>query len=341
MSRWWKVPRTEDARAAAPGVTVPPGTIHLERFSSSWNTTDAADDPTDSQVSDATDLPHLTVTSSDAAQPPDQPRRAWVEQIMSVPVSFHLRGPLADERGATAGGPDDVANAAVQAAITDLLRVEELFSVYRPRSEVSLIRSGRLGLADADPLVKEVATLCERAREVTGGWFDADLPDASGTRRFTPTGLVKGWAVERVTRQLSETMPDHDVLVNAGGDIAVQCGRTDTPDWFLGIEDPADPNRVLATVPLRTGGMATSGAARLGSHVVDPRTGLPATGLRSVTVIGPDLMWADVQATAAFAMGEGCLEYLAELSGHLGFVVLGDGTTRTVPGAAEASTPTG
>jgi thiamine biosynthesis lipoprotein len=274
----------------------------------------------------------------------DQPRRAWVEHVMSMPVSIHVRGPLARRRTApTARGddvvaPDGAAGLAVRAAVAELHRAEELFSVFRPDSEVSRIRSGELGLEDADPLVREVAALCRHARKVTGGWFDANLPGPDGVRRFNPTGLVKGWVTERVTDRLSEALPDHDVLVNAGGDIAVRCRRTDTPDWSLGIEDPADRGRVLATVRLRTGGMATSGTAARGAHIVDPATGRPATDLRSVTVVGPSLLWADVQATAAFAMGEACCGQLAGLPGHLSFVVLSDGSTRTLRG--DGSGPT-
>jgi thiamine biosynthesis lipoprotein len=47
-------------------------------------------------------------------------------------------------------------------------------------------------------------------------------------------------------------------------------------------------------------------------------------------VIGPDLMWADVHATAAFAMGPACIDHLAALPDHLGFVVFLDGSTRTI-----------
>lgn len=288
------------------------------------------------------DLPALTVGADDVTPAPDQPRRAWVEQVMGMPVSFHVRGPLARDgadRTSASGAGTDAASAAVQGVIADLHRIEEIFSTFRASSQVSRIRTGRLALEAADLWVQEVATLCDRAREVTGGWFDADLPDPDGVRRFNPTGLVKGWAIERVTRTLAAALPGHDVLVNAGGDIAVRCSRTDTPDWVLGIEDPAQRSRMLATVPLRNGGTATSGTAARGAHILDPATGRPVTTLRSVTVIGPDLMWADVHATAAFAMGEACFDHLATLTDHLSLVVLGDGTTRTIAGSDRHSDP--
>ena len=275
-------------------------------------------------------LPRLDAHPDELRPAPEQPRRAWVEQVMGMPVSVHVRGPLA--RG-------DDADAAVARGVADLHRTDEIFSTWQAGSQISRLRRGELTAADADPWVREVIALCDEARERTGGWFDALLPDRSdrsdrsdGERRFDPTGLVKGWAIERVTRALSADLPDHDVLVNAGGDLAVRCRRTDTPDWHLGVEDPADRSRLLATVPLRTGGMATSGAAARGAHILDPHSGDPVARGGSVTVVGPDLLWADVHATAAFAQGAGCEPYLARLAGHLSFVVRPDGTTATITG---------
>ena len=249
-----------------------------------------------------------------------------------MPVSFHVRGPLARTEGSEV-------DAAVRRAIVDLHRTDTLLSTWKADSEVSRLRRGELAPADCDPWIREMIDLCGQAKERTGGAFDADLPDADGIRRFNPTGLVKGWAIERVARALTAALPDHDVLVNAGGDIAVRCRRTDTPDWMLGIEDPADRTRTLGCVPLRTGGMATSGTAARGAHILDPSSGRPVTELRSVTVVGPDLMWADVHATAAFVLGDACVDHLARLADHLSFVVFGDGSTRIVTGTATPSRP--
>jgi len=270
------------------------------------------------------DLP-ADASADDVPPVPEQPRRAWVEQIMGMPISIHVRGPLAREG---AGGAEE----AVGRAMDDLRRVEAVFSTYRADSEISRMRAGTLAATEADPWVREVVALCDEARDRTGGWFDAHLPGPDGVRRFDPTGLVKGWAVERAARALAAQLPDHDALVNAGGDVALRCDRTDTPDWRLGIEDPADRTRLLATVPLRTGGMATSGTAARGAHIIAPRTGERVDRGGSVTVVGPDLTWADVHATAAFAQGDGAERYLATLAGHLSFVVRPDGTTATIEG---------
>jgi thiamine biosynthesis lipoprotein len=71
--------------------------------------------------------------------------------------------------------------------------------------------------------------------------------------------------------------------------------------------------------------VATSGTYERGLHVIDPRTGRPAGRLRSVTVVGRDLAVADAYATAAVAMGEAGLRWLAGLRDHECGVVAEDG----------------
>jgi thiamine biosynthesis lipoprotein len=102
----------------------------------------------------------------------------------------------------------------------------------------------------------------------------------------------------------------HDALVCAGGDIAAACDRTDTPDWRVGIEDPRDRCRVLRTICMRDGAVATSGTAARGAHIVDPVTGAPAAGLLSATVVGASLTRADVDATATFVRGAAAVGWL-------------------------------
>jgi thiamine biosynthesis lipoprotein len=254
----------------------------------------------------------------------DLPRRASVAQIMTLPISVHVRGPLA--------GSESVA--ALVSDLYEALRAdEEMFSIWRPDSPVSRIWDGRDSLRDAPPRIRRVAALCELAGQRTGGAFSGWLPGPDGRVRFQPTGLVKGWAVQQAftmfVRRLGE-LGRHDALVNAGGDIAVHCERTDTPDWTIAIEDPRDRNRVLRTLKLRTGAVATSGTAARGHHITVPATGVPADGLWSATIIGPELTWADVYATAAFVKGPRALAWIATLHGHAGILVGRDGRVSTV-----------
>jgi thiamine biosynthesis lipoprotein len=256
----------------------------------------------------------------------EQPRRAFVAQIMGLPVSVHLRGPQA--RGPEAAG-------AVQDLFASLRADDEQFSTWTPDSPVSQIRRGQLRLQDAGNRVREVAALCAEARERTGGSFSAWLPGPDGRPCFDPTGLVKGWAVEQAFAGLLVRLSGlgrHDALVSAGGDVMLACTRTDTPDWAVGIEDPRDRRRVLRTIRLRNAAIATSGAAARGEHILDPGTGRPARDLLSATVIGPSLLWADVYATAAFVRGVRAASWMAGLPQHAAVLVHSDGRVETSPG---------
>lgn len=251
-------------------------------------------------------------------------RRAWVRQVMGLPVSIHLRGDSARSV---------LADARVEATYDLLRAIDVLFSPYRPDSQVSRVDRGELTVGQAHPLVAEVVGLCRTARVLTGGAFDAWRPDR-GRTRFDPTGLVKGWAVQRAAEHLAAGL-DCDVTVNAGGDIAVQPGSRPQP-WRIGIEDPRDPRQVLAVLPVAAGGVATSGTAHRGRHLVDPRTGLaPGGDVLSVTVVGPSLLWADVLATAAFVRGPDGLALVEDLAGYEALVV-GPDAFRTTSGLTVA-----
>jgi thiamine biosynthesis lipoprotein len=231
---------------------------------------------------------------------------------MGMPVSIHLRGPDLHSRRVVD---------AVTSAFAELRQADLRFSPYRPDSEVSRIRDGRLAPADGSPPLREVTALCAEAADRTDGWFDAHPTGPDGRAWFDPTGLVKGWAVERAAVVLAAALPSHDRSVNAGGDVLVDRVRPENPPWAVGVEDPADRSRLVAVVHLDRGGVATSGTAARGPHIRNPRTGRPATELRSVTVVGPSLMWADVHATAAFARGADAVTGLSGLADHRWVVV--------------------
>ncbi|MGC4889459.1 FAD:protein FMN transferase [Micromonospora sp. DT227] len=250
-------------------------------------------------------------------------RRAWVAQVMGLPVSVHLRGPRVRT---------GVVEERVARLFAELRAVDAVFSTYRPDSVLGRLRGAPPGpAATADPLVREVAGLCETARVRTGGWFDARrLPLPRGGTGYDPSGLVKGWAVERAARHLTD-LADHDLCLNAGGDVLLRAGPG-RPAWRIGIEDPDRPDLVLDVVERAAGAVATSGTARRGAHITDPRAGRPAEAVRSVTVVGPELLWADVYATAAVARGTDALDWLATLDGYAALLVDAAGRVRATPG---------
>ncbi len=213
-------------------------------------------------------------------------RRAFVEQVMGIPVSIHVRGAVGDDRVETA----------VAQVFGVLRRVDAVFSTWREDSDLMRVRRGELRDSEAHPWLAEVAALCDEAERRTHGLFSSL---ATGTEP-DPTGLVKGWAVEQAARHLQHA-PGISFCVNVGGDLLAGAGAGAAPSvWRVGVEDPRDRLRVEATVELSRGGLATSGNAARGAHIADPRSGRRVQRDGSATVWGPSLLWADVWATALF-----------------------------------------
>jgi thiamine biosynthesis lipoprotein len=164
--------------------------------------------------------------------------------------------------------------------------VDAMFSTYRADSEISRLDRGEAFAPH--PLVRSVLARCEALRVETGGLFDVR---AGG--RLDPSGYVKGWAVQRAARFGRGLF-----LIDAGGDMVLRGA------WRVGIRHPYDRDRLAAAITLSDCAVATSGPYERGPHIIDPRSGLPASGLSSVTIVGDDLGTVDAYATAAFASGD-------------------------------------
>ena len=104
--------------------------------------------------------------------------------------------------------------------------------------------------------------------------------------------------------------------------------------WRVGVRHPNTPTSCARSSTLTDGAVATSARYERGDHILDGRTGRPATGLLSLTVVAPTLTEADSVATAAFAMGAEGVDWAAALDGLRG--VRGG---RGAPGAADAGLP--
>ncbi len=244
--------------------------------------------------------------------------------VFSFAVAVPGRG---EGEGLDAGlhaGPDTGparVHAAIDAAMRSMHTVDAAWSPYREDSLVGLLRrdqpaadpTGDLGLED-------VLERCEVAWRVTGGAFDPwGLPGG-----FDPSGLVKGWAVERAVRVL-EAAGLHDVAVGGGGDLVFRGHAPGRVGWMVGLRDPGDAGRVLARCAVGDAAVATSGIYERGRHVIDPRTGRTDGDLVAVTVVGPDLGYADAFATALLAEGRCDPGWLGSLPGYRALGVFADG----------------
>jgi thiamine biosynthesis lipoprotein len=244
----------------------------------------------------------------------------YVEHVMGMPISLALRGRHAD---------DALARLAWSESMAVLRQADRVFSTYRADSFISRLRRGEIGLEDCPPDVAEVLALGDVAERESAGAFSIRLPGPDGRVVLDPSGVVKGWAAERAATALAD-LPGTDFCLSAGGDMTCRTADPAGRPWRIGIEDPADPTRVLAVIPVFSGAVATSGTAHRGQHLVDARTGQAPLGVASVTVVTGSLTWADIDATAAYAQGPEAAHWLETRPGRSGLVVWADGSTTVV-----------
>ena len=182
------------------------------------------------------------------------------EKVMGTVVSFTVvPGDL----------PAAAARAAVEAACRVLHRADAVFSTWNLASPVSRLRRGEVTLDRVPAEVSEVLTLCQTAREASEGWFDPwALPGG-----FDPTGLVKGWAVERAAGVLQRAGIDA-ALVNGGGDLTVFGSPAPGRRWRVGIRHPWRADALACIVQPRAA-VATSADYERGAHLLDPADRAP------------------------------------------------------------------
>ncbi|SDE19873.1 FAD:protein FMN transferase [Pedobacter soli] len=246
-------------------------------------------------------------------------------------------------------------NAAIDAAVAEVTRIERLLTTFNESSQTCQINSA----AGVSPVRvdQEVIALIERAQkisEITDGAFDitygsidkrlwnfdqhmTSLPDqqtalasvdlidyrnvvidkASSSvmlknkgMRIGFGGIGKGYAADRAKL----VMQDHGIksgIVNAAGDLTAWGKQHDGKAWTVGIADPAQTKQPFSALNISDMAIATSGNyekfviidGQRYSHTIDPKTGLPVSGVKSVSIICPSAELADALATPVVVMG--------------------------------------
>ncbi|NUP49284.1 MAG: FAD:protein FMN transferase [Catenulispora sp.] len=216
----------------------------------------------------------------------------------------------------------------IEAAVARLHEIDAKFSTYRPDSPISRMARGER--VPYDPEVADVLERCAEVEAATGGAFSA-----RPAGRLDPSGWVKGWAIEEVSTLLARAGSRSHLIVG-GGDVQAKGEADPGRPWTVGIADPLRPGRYTALVSGRDFAVATSGVAERGDHILDPATGLAATGFASVTLIGDRIAHTDAYATAVFAMGpDRGLAWIEEHEGFEAYAVLPGGQTVETGGFAE------
>lgn len=170
--------------------------------------------------------------------------------------------------------------------------------------------------ADRPPTSAEIAPLLpligwERVeRSSTKESTSAYLPVAGMEIDFG--GFGKEYAADRAAAVLLSYGVRHG-FVNLGGDVVVTGPHAHGEPWLLGIRHPRDTRKLLATLPIVSGAVATSGdyeryldfEGRRYSHILNPKTGESVAGLQSVTVLAPSCLVAGSISTIAMLRGGG------------------------------------
>jgi len=249
----------------------------------------------------------------------------------------------------------ELGNGAIDAAISEVSRIEELLSTFRDTSQTNEINEfAGVKPVNVDSEVFELIKRSIKISEITQGAFDitygsidkslwnfdtemASLPDKDTALRTVGLinyrnivlddkhgtvmlkregmrigfgGIGKGYAADKAM-QLLKRLGIESGIVNAAGDLVTWGTQLDGSPWTIGIADPNQKTKPFSALNISNMAIATSGsyekyatiAGKKYSHTIDPKTGLPVSGIKSVSIICPSAELADALATPVMVMG--------------------------------------
>jgi len=209
--------------------------------------------------------------------------------------------------------------------------IDRRFSVFRPDSEIMAFNRRRLARTEISASLREVLALADQTRRRTNGYFDVCRPDGL----IDPSGIVKGWAIRNASRLIDAAGAKHYVI-DAGGDIQSRGKAADGTDWKIGIRHPFNDQAIVKVVHPLGHGVATSGIYARGEHIYNPRRpDQPIVDIVSLTVIGSDVLQADLYATAAFAMGNEGIYFVEKMPQLEGYAIGMNGVATQTTGFAK------
>lgn len=193
----------------------------------------------------------------------------------------------------------------VKIACSILDDADQRFSLYKPKSEVSLLNSGELSWDDASKTQIDVKQQVHAWKAVTEGFFDPISPEGV----YDPSGLVKTWATRNAAIYL-EANGYRDFTINAGGDIYLGPQVSTAPLTRVGLSNlkpiaskEAAVNMVLDLEGTDFRAVATSGSTERGEHIWEGKSTNKSREFVQATVAAGDILTADIWATALIAGG--------------------------------------
>ncbi|MCB1043626.1 MAG: FAD:protein FMN transferase [Acidobacteria bacterium] len=231
-----------------------------------------------------------------------------------------------------------------QAGVAPVTVSTELFQLIQRSKKVSALTDGAFDITiggvlplwhfkTTEPQIPDQKMIIKALELVS---YELIECDSENTSVFLPKqgmsigfgAIGKGYAANRAAKVLKE----HGItggIVNAGGDMLVFGRDGSQQPWRVSIAHPRDQHARIAELHLLDQAIVTSGdyerffmygGVRY-SHIIDPRSGWPVQGTRSVTVICPDAEVADAMATALSVMGVDGLKLIDQLKGFMAIVV--------------------
>lgn len=244
-------------------------------------------------------------------------------------------------------------------AIAEVSRIERVYSRYRPESIISRINTAAgQDFVDCDSETLSLLDYADKLYDISSGLFDctsgvlrnawnftgAELPSQEKLATILP--LINWKSVERCNNEVRLPVAGMELdfggigkeyaadraaavihgkgvkygYVNLAGDIRVIGPKPDGTPWVIGIQDPRHKDRTIASIPLYSGALATSGdyerffeaEGKRYCHIIHPRSGYPVTYWRSVTVVAPLAITAGSHSTIAMLKEDEGVAFLKE-----------------------------
>ena len=203
---------------------------------------------------------------------------------------------------------------------------QELFNLIKRAKNISGLTDGAFDISYAsmdkiwrfDGSMKRMPTKEEIKSSVAKVGFQNIILDAEQSSVFLKEkgmkigfgAIGKGYAADQAKALLQKNNVQAGII-NASGDMNTWGRQPNGEEWTVAITNPLNKTKPAAILPITNGAVVTSGnyekfvqfnGTRY-SHIIDPRTGYPATGILSVTVFAPKAELADALATSVFVMG--------------------------------------
>jgi len=216
---------------------------------------------------------------------------------------------------------------------------KELFDLVTRAIKISELTNGAFDITYAsmdriwkfDGSMKQLPTDNEIAQSVASVGYKNIVLDAENQTVFLKKkgmrigfgAIGKGYAADQA-KKLLLSKEVKGGIINASGDLTTWGTQPDGKPWMVGITNPLNKDKVFSWFPLYNNAVVTSGNyekyvelnGKKYTHIIDPRTGWPVSGLTSATVFAPKAELADALATSVFVMGRDTgLDFINQLPG--------------------------